>query len=336
MNRALDPNLDKTSDKYFQVQSEDHLFWLGIFRVNKESHESLKFVFRKTSLPSIMSSHDAGEKLYVEGYGSYFVEWHLAADLKTLKCMYNISHGANAMHSCLYCMKKKQKDRSWNGGILSCHQNLPPNRDQLDPNLDAVLPIPLIRVHMCTLHAFVRIVDKMVYLSILFAWNKTPQAESKKSIEAIERVLSKAGLHGGHVKIEKDIKRSGTRGNLPAKPSMSGVKARRFLENKCGHGCWGLYEELIDAEDDRTSEGRESTRKKKCSWRSLSSFFLLMDKEKFMEGDAITFQEAITDFIREMIEAWGDNHMTHYMVCILIFIPLVLSFVHFFTLHNLL
>ena len=129
-------------------------------------------------------------------------------------------------------MKKKQKDRSWKGGILSCHQNLPPNHDQLDPNLDAVLPIPLIRVHMCTLHAFVRIVDKMVYLSILFAWNKKPQTESKKSIEAIEHVLSKAGLHGGHVKIEKDIKMSGTRGNLPAKPSMSGVKARRFLEKK--------------------------------------------------------------------------------------------------------
>jgi hypothetical protein len=31
-----------------------------------------------------MSSHDAGEKLYVEGYGSYFLEWHLAADLKLL------------------------------------------------------------------------------------------------------------------------------------------------------------------------------------------------------------------------------------------------------------
>ena len=73
------------------------------------------------------------------------------------------------------------------------------------------------------LHLFVRIVDKMVYLSILFAWNKTPQAETKKSIEEIERVLSKAGLHGGHVKIEKDIKRLGTRGNLPAKPSMSCV-----------------------------------------------------------------------------------------------------------------
>ena len=31
MNHALDPNLDKTSDKYFQVQSEDHLFLLEIF-----------------------------------------------------------------------------------------------------------------------------------------------------------------------------------------------------------------------------------------------------------------------------------------------------------------
>ena len=41
-----------------------------------------------------------------------------------------------------------------------------------------------------------------------------------------------------------------------------------------------------------------------------------MDKEKFMEGDAIAFQEAIRDFIRAMKEAWGDNHMTHYMVCI--------------------
>lgn len=209
--------------------------------------------------------------------------------------------------------RKKQKDRSWKGGILSCHQNLPPDCDHLDPNLDAVLPIPLTRVHMCTLHAFVRIVDKMVYLSILFAWNKSPQTESKKSIEAIECVLSKASLHGGHVKIEKDIKRSGTRGNIIEYTSMSSVKARHFLEKKCGHGCWGLYEELINAEDDCTSGGHESIRKKKCSWRSLSSFFLRMDKETFMEGDAIAFQEVVTDFIKAMKDAWGDNHMKHYM-----------------------
>jgi hypothetical protein len=217
---------------------------------------------------------------------------------------------------------------------LSCPQDLPPDHDQLDPNVDAVLPIPLIRVHMCTLHAFVRIVDKMVYLSILFSWNKIPKEESKNLIEAIEQVLSKAGLHGGNVKIEKYIKRSGTRGNLPTNPSMSGVKAHHFLENKCGHGCLGFYEDLIDAEDDRTSGGHESARKKKHAWRSLSSLFMLMDKEKFIEGDATTFQKVVTDFIRAIKEAWGESHMTHYMVCILIFIPLVLSFVLLFTLHT--
>lgn len=83
---------------------------------------------------------------------------------------------------------------------------------------------------------------------------------------------------------------------------MSSVKACHFLEKKCGHGCWRLYEDLIDAEDDRTSGGHKSTRKNKCAWRSLSSFFLLMDKEKFMEGDAIAFQITIIDFIIAMKE----------------------------------
>lgn len=120
-------------------------------------------------------------------------------------------------------------------------------------------------------------------------------------------------MHGGYAKIEKYIKRSGTRGNIIEYTSMSSVKARHFLEKKCGHGCWGLYEELINAEDDCTSGGHESIRKKKCSWRSLSSFFLRMDKETFMEGDAIAFQEVVTDFIKAMKDAWGDNHMKHYM-----------------------
>jgi len=43
---------------------------------------------------------------------------------------------------------------------------------------------------------------------------------------------------------------------MTANPSMPGVKAHRFLEKKCGHGCWGLYEELIDVEDDGISGGR--------------------------------------------------------------------------------
>lgn len=39
MNRAMDPNIEVTDKKYFSVQSENHIWWLGLFRISKESHE---------------------------------------------------------------------------------------------------------------------------------------------------------------------------------------------------------------------------------------------------------------------------------------------------------
>ena len=158
---------------------------------------------------------------------------------------------------------ENKKECSWESGILICRKNILPNHNELHPNIDSILPIPLIRVHMCTLHAFVRIDDEMVYLSILFTWKKTSQDESKKTIEAIACVLTKVGFHGGHVEDEKDIKRLGTRGNILAKPSMSGVKASHFFEKKYRHRCWGLYEDLIDVEDYHNNGGRESARENK-------------------------------------------------------------------------
>ena len=45
MNRAMDPKIEVTNKKYFSVQSENHIWWLGLFRISKESHETLKWVF---------------------------------------------------------------------------------------------------------------------------------------------------------------------------------------------------------------------------------------------------------------------------------------------------
>jgi hypothetical protein len=131
----------------------------------------------------------------------------------------------------LYAHKEKEKlsDGGWSNGIMSFQQDIIPNQYEMDKNMDPILPIPLTRVHICTLHAFVRIVDKLVYLSILFAWNKRPQEISQKSIEAIEKVLSNVGLHGGNVKNFKDTKLFGAQGNAPYKPSMGRVKARHFI-----------------------------------------------------------------------------------------------------------
>ena len=130
-----------------------------------------------------------GEKLYVEGYGEYEVEWHLAADLKTLKCMFGIFQGAMAKYPCLYCMaergvSKGGKEREWKSVNANSNRRQAPNRDApgADPNWDPILAIPLIRVHICVLHALVRIIEKLVYMYIKFAWIMKPTLESERTI----------------------------------------------------------------------------------------------------------------------------------------------------------
>ena len=73
-------------------------------QVDKEDHELLKWAFDHTEIPTIIDRQTKGEKLIVDGIGDFVVEWHLAGDLKTLKCMYNVSKRANSKTPCLYCM----------------------------------------------------------------------------------------------------------------------------------------------------------------------------------------------------------------------------------------
>lgn len=46
---------------------------------------------------------------------------------------------------------------------------------------------------------------------------------------------------------------------------------------------------------------------------ALSGLFSLMEKEKFEEGDDMAFTKTVTHFTKEMIGAWGENEITHYM-----------------------
>ena len=127
MNRALQSTPRRTNDENcFSVQSENNIWWLGSFevcnlsplkwhmhkyalqlyllfvslQVDKEDHELLKWAFDHTEIPTIIDRQTKGEKLIVDGIGDFVVEWHLAGDLKTLKCMYNVSKGANSKTPC--------------------------------------------------------------------------------------------------------------------------------------------------------------------------------------------------------------------------------------------
>jgi hypothetical protein len=109
MNRALDPDIQKYSSRYFSAQSEQEIWPIACFQVHKESYNVLKWVFGQTKFPHVIQEQEDGQLLIVDGVGQFRVEWRLSADMKTIKCMYRLKHGANNKHSCIYDMQERSK-----------------------------------------------------------------------------------------------------------------------------------------------------------------------------------------------------------------------------------
>jgi hypothetical protein len=63
---------------------------------------------------------------------------------------------------------------------------------------------------------------------------------------------------------------------------------------------------------------------------ALSALFPLMDKEKFEKGDDMDFTKEVTHFTKEMIRAWGENEITHYMVGFMLKTSLCIMFKTFY------
>ena len=72
-------------------------------------HEILAWVFNQMKIPELLSAQEAGQMLDVPEVGRFKVEWHLNADMKTVKCLYGLSHGACASMTCMYCCQKKTR-----------------------------------------------------------------------------------------------------------------------------------------------------------------------------------------------------------------------------------
>ena len=287
MNRALEKKSpqhvveveDSTQNEQrrdFSVQSEQNIWWLGAFEVDTEDFEILNWVFHHTTISGVIKSQQAREELDVEGFGKYKVEWHMARDLKTLKCMYNISKGANAKSPCLYCMKKAKYCNSSNWSKA-------PNRD-----VQPILDIPLTHVHIFTLHALCHIIENLVHIYIGFAFKLQPLNERVEAISNMEEVLSGIGLHGGNVKIEPDLQKLSTGNNVPKKSAIGGVKARHFLgfHGKLGkindnHGGsnikWNMWKALHNTVKDHGDDGKARNRKAKV-WEALDAVFYSCDK----------------------------------------------------------
>ena len=128
--------------------------------MDSKDHAILLWVFSQSNICNTIASQTNGEKLQVDGFGTFIVEWHIATDLKTGKCMYNMSKGATSKSPCIYCI------HSSNHLDTSNHTKAPSRSTSIDPSLKPIFDIPLSRVHICTLHALCRIIEKLVHLYI--------------------------------------------------------------------------------------------------------------------------------------------------------------------------
>ena len=193
MNRAIEYSLGSTEEPNYKVQSEMELWWLGCAHVPIENHETLKWLFSHTEIPSIIESQNAGECLTIEDVGSFTIEWHMSADLKALKSMFGISGGPKTKYPCLYCMNSMGTP-DW----TDPHSiGEPPSRSSIDLRKfkstetiwDPILSISLKNVHICTLHAEIRILDKLLRLHLDYAYSIKPSTLSNECIDKCEILL---------------------------------------------------------------------------------------------------------------------------------------------------
>ena len=203
-------NSQGSQQDYYGIQSEKNIWWQAEWVLPKENYDTLRWYFEHSGIQHVISCQVNGQTLDVPGAGCFNIEWHLGGNLKTIKCMLGCKHGANALFSCVYCChsktavgsrgKSKQASKSkclkqvgarstatninaqkgtgskiWHNGILSCDLSKPPSRDQEDNAWNPILDIPLCQVHVCTLHARLRILDKLLMLHINYAWNMEPE-----------------------------------------------------------------------------------------------------------------------------------------------------------------
>jgi len=331
MNRALDESLTVDSDRYFSVQSEREIWPIGCFQVPKENFEILHAIFNLTKIPTTMQAQESGQVLKVDGVGEFTVQWHLAADMKTIKALYGLQSGPNATFCCIYCNQDKNKKSvltakeaetvadkrhpTWTGGLFT--DSIPANPVQLGEEQShwrPILPVPLDRVHICTMHALNRICEKLLHMHFQFVWTMRDKHMQKAAIEDIQKILSHIGMHGGDVHIFEDKDLSGKANSVPRKPSVSGAHARKlFQPNVAPNGSHRVYQDIVCAERNFLDQGRARHGRLEV-WRALERLLPYFTELKLSPQQRAAFKTLIEDFGRLFINYFGEYSVAHYIV----------------------
>jgi len=208
-----------------------------------------------------------------------------------------------------------KKGNSWMGGLFSSTVDSKPlSGDATVERWKPILPIKLERVHMCMMHAFNRIIEKIVHLHFQFIWTIRDEALKQEAIHEMQKVISATGAHGGNVKIFKDEKLSGKKNNIPCKPSFNGAHAARlFKASPLEDGSEVLYKDVVNAEKNFLDNG-ENKRLKLDVWSGLDELRPYFTNLILTSELKAQFKEKIEKWGRSYVAVFGETHVTHYIV----------------------
>ena len=143
-----------------------------------------------------------------------------------------------------------------------------------------------------------------------------PEARRQETIRELEEVLSRVGLHGGAMTLTKDRKASGSTQDNPQKICMGGAKARHLISNHtklASHTNFELWKKICDNTTYKGSDANLGIKRARI-WDSLDSMIKLLEKASLASTEVEELKEKLNLFTYQMVDAWGETHITHYMV----------------------
>jgi len=109
MNCTFDNRINTKSKEYFSVQSKREIWLVATFQIPRETNEIISWVFNLIKIPDLIKARGQGQLLEVPSIGSFTIEWHLAANMKTIKAMYGLKQRPNCLQCYIYCLQIQVK-----------------------------------------------------------------------------------------------------------------------------------------------------------------------------------------------------------------------------------
>ena len=250
--------------------------------------------------------------------------------MKTIKCMNGLQHGPSCKMNCIYCEQIHERLKTctsaeasreatnrgkgrWQGGLFATRIRAEPVDVSTHPRWKQVLPIPLSRTHMCTLHALVRICEKILHVQLTLVWNMQDDHRKATSIEAMEKSLSAIGVDSGNFVMKQDVKKSGKTGNVVMKPNLRGGVAVKLFQDSS----WSLHnrvwKDVCSSESNNLEMGQAKVKRLRI-WETLEDLLPYLTGLVLSPLLRHACRARMNAFGAAFIAAFGESHVTHYIV----------------------